>query len=217
MIRILLVEDHKIVREGTRQLLEQAAGLAVVGEAADGEEAVRLAVALCPDVIIMDVRLPKMNGIEATKAIKAQLPKAHVLVLSAHEDDHYVFPLLDAGADGYLLKTAGGAELARAVRTVYGGGTALDPQIAHKVVGRLTRKQLYRTDAMAEGLTAREIEVLRHAARGMSNKQIGEALFISSGTVQVHLRNIYGKLGATDRTEAVAYAIRQGWINLEED
>jgi DNA-binding NarL/FixJ family response regulator len=139
-----------------------------------------------------------------------------VLVLSAHEDDRYVFPLLDAGADGYLLKTASGAELIRAVFTVHRGETALDPAVAHKVVNRLTRKQLYRAEGMAEGLTEREVEVLRCVTRGMSNKEVGEALGISLQTVQVHLRNIYGKLGVGDRTEAVAFAIREGWISVDD-
>jgi len=216
-VNVLLVEDHRIVREGTRQLLEQAPDIHVIGEAADGEEAIRLAGELRPDVVIMDVRLPGVNGIEATGSIKDSHPDMHVLILSAHEDDHYVFPLLDAGADGYLLKTAGGAELARAIRTVYAGETALDPRIAHKVVNRLTRKQLYRSEQMVEGLTEREIEVLRAVAHGKSNREVGQLLSISPNTVQVHLRNIFGKLGVSDRTEAVAYSMGQGWIALDKE
>jgi DNA-binding NarL/FixJ family response regulator len=215
-IRILLVEDHKIVREGTRQLLEQVTDLTVIGEAADGEEAMHLATELHPDVIVMDVRLPKLNGIEVTKAIKARHPNMRILILSAYDDDRYVFPLLDAGADGYLLKTTSGAELARAIHTVQAGETALAPHIAHKVVQRLTQHQQYRSPEMAEGLTAREIEVLQAIAQGKSNREIGEALFISPHTVQVHVRNIFGKLGVNSRVEAVAYALRQGWITLED-
>ena len=215
-IRILLAEDHKIVREGTRQLLEQAPDLTVIGEAADGEEAVRLASELHPDVVVMDVRLPRLNGLEATRAIKQQHPDLPILILSAYDDDRYIFPLLDAGASGYLLKTAGGTDLAKAIRTVHAGETALDPHVAHKVVERLTRKQLYRTEEMAEGLTNREIEVLQAVAQGKSNRETGEALCISPHTVQVHLRNIFGKLGVGSRVEAVAYALRQGWITLEE-
>jgi DNA-binding NarL/FixJ family response regulator len=216
-IKILLVEDHKIVREGTRQLLEQASDLTVIGEAADGQEAVRLATELRPDVVVMDVRLPGLNGIQATRAIKAQHPNISILILSAHDDDRYVFPLLDAGANGYLLKTTSGAELAQAIRTVHAGETALAPHIAHKVVQRLTHKQHYQSEDMVEGLTEREIEVLQAVARGNSNREIGDALFISPHTVQVHLRNIFGKLGAGSRVEAVAYAIRQGWISVEEE
>ena len=215
-IRILLAEDHKIVREGTRQLLEQAPELTVIGEAADGEEAVRLAAELRPDVVVMDVRLPGLNGIEATKAIKENHPDMPILILSAYDDDRYVFPLLDAGANGYLLKTTSGAELARAIRTVQAGETALDPHIAHKVVERLTHRQRYQGEGMAEGLTEREMEVLQTVAQGKSNREIGEALSISPHTVQVHVRNIFGKLDVNNRIEAVAYAVRQGWITLEE-
>jgi len=216
-IRILLVEDHKIVREGTRQLLEQASDLTVIGEAADGGEAVRLATELSPDVVVMDVRLPVLNGIKATKAIKDQHPHMPILILSAYDDDRYVFPLLDAGANGYVLKTTSWAELAQAIRTVQAGETALDPHIAHKVVERLTRRQRYQGKGMAEALTEREIEVLQAVARGKGNREIGEALSISPHTVQVHVRNIFGKLGVNSRIEAVAYAVRQGWITLEEE
>jgi len=216
-IRILLVEDHKIVREGTRQLLEQAPDLTVIGEAADGGEAVRLATELSPDVVVMDVRLPVLNGIEATKAIKDQHPNMPILILSAYDDDRYVFPLLDAGANGYVLKTTSWAELAQAIRTVHAGETALDPHIAHKVVERLTQRQRYQGEGMAEALTEREIEVLQAVARGKGNREIGEALSISPHTVQVHVRNIFGKLGVNSRIEAVAYAVRQGWITLEEE
>jgi DNA-binding NarL/FixJ family response regulator len=216
-IRILLVEDHKIVREGTRQLLEQAPDLTVIGEAADGGEAVRLATELSPDVVVMDVRLPVLNGIEATKVIKDQHPNMPILILSAYDDDRYVFPLLDAGANGYVLKTTSWAELAQAIRTVHAGETALDPHIAHKVVERLTQRQRYQGEGMAEALTEREIEVLQAVARGKGNREIGEALSISPHTVQVHVRNIFGKLGVNSRIEAVAYAVRQGWITLEEE
>jgi DNA-binding NarL/FixJ family response regulator len=215
-IRILLVEDHKIVREGTCQLLEQAPDLTVIGEAADGGEAVRLATELSPDVVVMDVRLPVLNGIEATRVIKDQHPNMPILILSAYDDDRYVFPLLDAGANGYVLKTTSWAELAQAIRTVQAGKTALDPHIAHKVVERLTQRQRYQGEGMAKALTEREIEVLQTVARGKGNREIGEALSISPHTVQVHVRNIFGKLGVNSRIEAVAYAVRQGWITLEE-
>lgn len=216
-VRIVLVEDHKIVREGTRQLLEQDPGLSVVGEAGDGEEAVVLVNTLRPDLVVMDVHLPKLSGVEATRAIKERYPQIHVLILSAYEKDHYIFPLLEAGADGYLLKTASGEELTRAVRKVLQGETVLDPAITNKVVNRLNIRQRYRDGEMAEGLTEREIEVLRLVALGMNNKTIGETLFISPHTVQVHLRNIFGKLGVHGRTEAVALAMDRGWITLDAD
>jgi DNA-binding NarL/FixJ family response regulator len=217
VIRILLVEDHQIVREGTRQLLEQTADFKVVGEAADGGAAVTMVAELKPDLIIMDVRLPILNGLEATQRIKKDFPNVQILILSAYDDDHYVFPLLEAGASGYLLKTASGLELARAVRMVYNGGIALDPAVAHKVVHRLSTRQPYRAAGMQEGLSEREMDVLRALEKGKSNKQIGEMLHISTNTVQVHLRNIYSKLGVSDRTEALTYAIRHGWIILKEE
>lgn len=214
-ITILLAEDHKIVREGTRQLLEQSADMRVIGEASDGLEAVRLAAEIQPDVIVMDVRLPHLNGIEATRTITARFPKIKVLILSAYDDDSYVFPLLDAGASGYLLKTSSGAELAEAIRLVYAGQTALSPRISAKIVNRLGGRQAYRTGNMAEGLTEREMDVLRAAAQGQANKMIAAKLGISVQTVQVHLRNIFGKLGVNSRSEAVARAIQNGWITLE--
>ena len=215
-IRILLAEDHKIVREGTRQLLEKAPDMLIIGEAADGLEAVRLALELVPDVIVMDVRLPLLSGIEATRAIKSKLSAAtHILILSAYADDSYVFPLLEAGASGYLLKTTSGAELIDSIRKVQAGGTALSARIADKVVNRLGNHQLYRSEEMREGLTEREMEVLQAAAQGKSNKAIAEALSISTQTVQVHLRNVFSKLRVNSRSEAIAFVISRGWISLE--
>jgi DNA-binding NarL/FixJ family response regulator len=215
-IRVLLVDDHKIVREGTRQLLEQSPDLSVIAESARGDDAVRLCAELLPDVVVMDVHLPGMNGIEATRAIRSQYPSVRILILSAYDDDRYVFPLLDAGASGYLLKTTSGADLADAIRAVHSGGTILAPQVSGKVINRLSQGQVYRAGNMVEGLTTREIDVLRAVAQGKSNKEIGETLSISTNTVQVHMRNIFGKLGVSDRTEAVAFAIRQGWIILTD-
>jgi len=214
-IKILLAEDHKIVREGTRQLLEQSSDMEVVGEASDGMEAVQFAADLHPNVIVMDVRLPRLNGIEATRTITARFPEIRVLILSAYDDDSYVFPLLEAGASGYLLKTASGAELAEAIRQVYAGQKALAPRITSKIVNRLGGRSSYRSADMLEGLTEREMEVLRATAHGQPNKTIASALAISPQTVQVHLRNIFAKLGVGSRSEAVAYAIRHGWITLE--
>jgi DNA-binding NarL/FixJ family response regulator len=177
---------------------------------------VRLAERLRPDVVVMDVRMPLLNGLEATRQIKARQPQARVLILSAYEDDQYVFPLLEAGANGYLLKIASGKELAQAIHTVHRGEMVLAPHIASKVVSHLTGKQrAYRGPEMIEALTEREMEVLRALAGGKSNKEIAETLYLSVYTVQVHLRNIFAKLDVGSRTEAVTYAIKQGWVRLE--
>ncbi len=216
-IRILLADDHTLVRQGTRQLLEQEARLSVVGEAGDGEEALMLADNLRPDVIVLDVHMPRLNGLDTTRRLKELHPEIRILILSAYEDDHYVFPLLEAGADGYLLKTAGGDALIQAIYTVNRGETALDPHIAAKVVNQLTQrnKTAYRTETMIEALTEREMEVLQQVAWGKSNKEVADILTISPYTVQVHLRNIFSKLNVNSRTEAVTCALRQGWISLE--
>ena len=214
-ITVLLVEDHQIVREGTRQLLELHPDLQIVGEASDGLEAVSLAGVLQPDVIVMDVRLPKLNGVEATRAITTRHPRIKVLILSAYEDDSYVFPLLDAGASGYLLKTSSSTELASAIRLVFAGEMALSPRISAKIVNRLGGRSAYRNLDMPRGLTEREMDVLKAAAQGRSNKEIALNLGITTQTVQVHLRNIFVKLDVNSRSEAVAYAIRHGWITLE--
>ena len=154
--------------------------------------------------------------IEATRAIAARFPDIRVLILSAYDDDSYVFPLLEAGASGYLLKTTGGKELAEAIRMVQAGETVMSPRITAKLVNRLgSRGTAYRAQEMQEGLTEREMEVLRATALGQPNKTIASALAISPQTVQVHLRNIFSKLGVSSRSEAVAFAIRHGWINLE--
>jgi len=214
-ISILLVEDHKIVREGTRQLLELSEDMTIVGEASDGAEAVKLAGIIQPDVIVMDVRLPKLNGIEATRTITDRYPKIKVLILSAYDDDSYIFPLLEAGASGYLLKTSSSAELASAIRLVYAGQTALSPRISAKIVNRLGGRQAYRKEDMPKGLSEREMDVLRAAAYGQSNKEIAVNLGITTQTAQVHLRNIFIKLDVSSRSEAIARAIKYGWITLE--
>lgn len=214
-ISVLLVDDHKIVREGTRQLLALHNDIQVIGEAPDGREAVKMAQELQPDVVVMDVRLPQLNGIEATRIITSRFQKVKVLILSAYDDDSYVFPLFEAGASGYLLKTSSGVELAEAIRAVNRGDTALSPHIGTKLVKRLGGRQVYQKANMPEGLTVREMDVLRAAAYGFANKAIAAKLGISVQTVQVHLRNIFSKLQVSSRSEAVACAIQYGWINLE--
>jgi DNA-binding NarL/FixJ family response regulator len=194
-INLILADDHAVVRAGTRQLLERQPDLRVVGEAADGEEAVRLA--------------------------KAEVPEVAVLVLTAHDDDEYVFALLQAGANGYLLKTAETEELVKAIRTVVAGQSALDPTVAGKVVaqfasGRPLPDTLADVKDEYDGLTERELEILRLVGRGLTNKEIGQQLYISDRTVQAHLSNIFSKLDVGSRTEAVMYAVRRGWIPAGE-
>lgn len=211
-IRIVLADDHVMVRQGIRQFLEEAGDVEVIAEAGDGAEAVRAVEAHQPDVAVLDIRMPGMTGVEATRQIKARFPQVRVLVLTAYDDDPYVFALLQAGADGYVLKTASGDELVRAVRTVHGGRTALSPEIAAKVVRQATSGRPEGAADQVEPLTDREIEVLRLAARGLTNRAIGHELGISHRTVQGHLANIYGKMGVNSRTEAVTEALRRGWI-----
>lgn len=215
MIHVVLADDHAVVRKGIRQFLEEADDITVVAEASDGAEAVRLVEAHQPDVAVLDIRMPEVTGVEATRLIKERFPQVRVLVLTAYDDDPYVFALLQAGADGYVLKTASGDELVRAVRTVHQGGTALSPEIAAKVVRQATSRRPEGAADQVETLTTRELDVLRLAARGLTNRAIGHGLGISHRTVQGHLASIYGKLGVNSRTEAVTEALRRGWIVIE--
>jgi NarL family two-component system response regulator LiaR len=212
-IQILLVDDHKIVRQGTRQLLEQFDDLSVIAETSNGEDAIRLCKELKPQVVVMDIHMPGMNGLDATRAIRIRYPAIQVIILSGYDDDRYVFPSLDAGAIGYLLKTASGEDLANAIRAVSQGDIVLDRHISERVRTRLSKPR--RAGGLADTPSEREIEVLRAVAQGKSNKEIGELLNITTNTVQVHLRNIFSKLGVNDRTEAVAHAIRMHWISLD--
>jgi NarL family two-component system response regulator LiaR len=216
-IRVLLADDHVLVRQGTRELLEHAEDIEVVGEAGDGEEAVRLAVIQRPDVAIMDIAMPKLNGIEATQQIKARYPTIAVLVLTAYDDDQYIFALLEAGAAGYLLKDVHADELIKAVRAVHAGESVLHPAIARKVINRFARPaDKHAVENVLDELTEREMEVLGLAAKGMTNREISDELVISVRTVQVHLSNVFSKMGVGSRTEAVLLALREGWLALED-
>lgn len=216
-ITILLVEDHVVVRESIHQSLEREANFTVVGEAGDGEEAVRMARELKPDVIVMDISLPKINGIEATKQIKAFQPSAIVLVLTAYDYEQYIFPLLEAGAAGYLLKDISSRELINAIQTVYRGEAVLHPAIARKVLERYRRtKEPGEKEHEPDLLTQRETAVLKMAAKGMSNSEIAEELHLSVRTIESHLGSIFNKLGVGSRTEAVIEAMRRGRFTLEE-
>ena len=214
-IRVILADDHAVVRKGIREFLEEENDIVVVAEAADGGQAVDLVAQHEPDVAVLDIQMPGVGGIEATRRIRAGQPGVRVLVLTAYDDDPYIFALLQAGASGYILKTAGSRELVQAVRAVHRGESALDPAVAQKVVQQLTTGRPLGAQATVEALTERELDVLRLAAKGLTNKAIGQALDISDRTVQGHLANVYGKLGVGSRTEAVTEALKLGWIVFE--
>ena len=216
-IKILIADDHAVVREGTRQILEQEQDLEVVGEAGDGEEAVRQATSLKPDVAIIDVAMPKLDGIEATKQIKALCPTITVLILSAYDDDQFVFSLLEAGAAGYLLKSIRSRELVDAVRAVHAGESVLHPSVARKVLNRFARGSGEPQEKEpSEVLSGREMAVLKLVTKGLSNKDIADELCLSIRTVQGHLGNIFNKLQVSSRTEAVVRALKEGWVTLDE-
>jgi len=216
-IRILLADDHALVREGTKELLQREEDLDVVGEAGDGKTAVQLATRWRPDVVIMDFAMPILNGIEATKQIKAIDPTIAVLVLTAYDNEQYIFAFLEAGAAGYLLKDLRSDELVKAIRAVHMGESILHPAIARKVINRFSQRAAKPGNgATLDQLTKRELEVLGLAARGMSNRQIALELSISVRTVQTHLSNIFGKMGVGSRIEAVIRALREGWFTLED-
>jgi NarL family two-component system response regulator LiaR len=216
-IKVLIADDHAVVRDGTRQILEQEDDMEVVAEAADGAEAVKLAGSARPDVAIVDINMPNVDGIEATRQIKSLYPNIAVLILSAYDDDQFVFSLLEAGAAGYLLKSVRGRELVEAIRQVYAGESVLHPAIARKVLNRFVPapgKSAGRKPA--EVLSDREMEVIRLATRGLSNQQIADELFLSLRTVQAHLGHIFNKLQVSSRTEAVVRALKEGWVTLED-
>ncbi|NLD42500.1 MAG: response regulator transcription factor [Chloroflexi bacterium] len=215
-IRILLADDHVMVREGTRRILEREPDLLVIAEAGDGREAVDLVARERPDVAIVDISMPVMNGIEATKGIKAISPRTAVLVLSAYDDDEYVFAILEAGAAAYLLKNARSSELIEAVRRVHAGEAVLDPGVASKVLRRMGLGEPAQDQARENPLTERELDVLRLAGRGLSNREIALQLHVSPRTVQAHLANIFGKLQVSSRTEAVMTGLRRGLLSLDD-
>ncbi|GAB4202211.1 MAG: response regulator transcription factor [Roseiflexaceae bacterium] len=210
-IRVVVADDHNVVRAGIRELLADEPDIEVVGEARNGRDAVDIALARRPDVVVMDINMPVLSGVEATRQIRAVAPEVRVLVLTSYQDDPYIYGLLDAGASGYLLKTAEDQEIVRAVRVTAAGQAVIDPAVAPRLLARLIRPA-----AASGALTERELEVLRLAGHGQSNKQIGAALQISDRTVQNHLANIYGKLGVASRTEAVTTALQRGLITLTE-
>ncbi len=216
-IRILVADDHAVVREGTRRILEQESDFEVVAEASNGEEAINLAGISKPNIAIIDIAMPGVDGIEATKQIKTHYPAIAVLIFTAYDDDQFIFSLLEAGAAGYLLKNIRGYELINAVRAVYNGESALHPAIARKVLNRFSvNKGKAVSKESSEVLSNREIDVLKLATRGLSNQEIANELYISLRTVQAHLGHVFNKLGVGSRTEAVVRALKEGWITLDD-
>ena len=227
VVRVLVADDQKVVREGIVMLLGLLPGIEVVGAASDGEEAVRLVAEHAPDVVLMDLRMPRVDGVEATRRIRADHPGTEVVILTTYADDDSLFPALAAGARGYLTKDAGGEEIARAITDVRSGAAGLSPQIQARLLEHIARtgaaggapgpaapgrpQQPAPVAApLPDGLTAREAEVLRLIAEGLSNTEIAARLFVSMATVKTHINNLFAKTGVRDRAQAVGYAYRNG-------
>ena len=223
-IRVLIADDQKIVREGLVSLIGLLPGIAVVGAATDGEDAVRLALELEPDVVLMDLNMPRCNGVEATERLRSLRPDVLVVVLTTYSDDAWVFSALQAGARGFLTKDAGADEIRRAITDVAAGHAQLDPSVQRRLLDALSGGDRFaaarapaagssaagETADAAEGLTPREAEVLAHIAAGESNAEIAAALFVSEATVKTHINHIFSKTGLRDRAQLVGYAFRHG-------
>jgi len=218
-IRVLLVDDHAVVRKGLRALFEREPGIEVIGEASDGEEAVRSVGRLRPDVILMDLEMPGIGGIEATRQISAEQPETRIVILTSHAAEEDVFPALKAGASGYLLKHSAPDDVLRAIRQAHAGETVLHPTIARMVLQEIQRPARPAQPVQApttDPLSARELEVLRLLARGMSNQEIADSIVVGEATVRSHVSAILRKLQLASRTQAALYALREGLASLED-
>jgi DNA-binding NarL/FixJ family response regulator len=211
-IRVVVADDQRVVREGLALVLGLLPDVDVVGAAADGAEAVELAVALRPDIVLMDLRMPRCDGVEATRRLRERAPEIRVVVLTTYSDDRSVLEALRAGARGYLTKEAGGEEIRAALRRVLDDGAALDPAVQHHVLKALTEPPERKPGELPDGLTPREAEVLGLIAGGLSNGEIAARLYISEGTVKSHVNHLLAKAGVRDRAQAVAYAYRHGLV-----
>jgi DNA-binding NarL/FixJ family response regulator len=209
-IRVLVADDQTVVREGLEMMIGLSDGMEVVGTATDGDEAVRLAAATSPDVVLMDLRMPRCDGVEATRRITAALPATRVVVLTTYADDESIFGALEAGAMGYLTKDAGASEIQKAIRAVHAGEALLDPAVQLRVIRGMRGEPAQKGPGFPDDLTQREVEVLRLIASALSNREIAERLFISEATVKTHINNIFSKAGLRDRAQAVVYAMRHG-------
>jgi DNA-binding NarL/FixJ family response regulator len=218
-IRILIADDHRLFRQGLRQICELKGGFEVVGEAENGQEAIDLARSLKPDIVLMDIRMPKLDGVQATSFVTAEDPNIHVIVLTMQREDQYVFDAIKAGARGYLLKDVDAEVLLDAIRSVHQGQALLDPHMAAKLLTefrRLSDPSAAEQEKM-EQLTEGEMEVLRRVAQGADNKDIAKQLNLSESTVANRLRDIYQKLHVNNRTQAALYALRRGWASLDKE
>ena len=214
MIRVLICDDQAIARHGLQMILASAPDLKVVGQAQDGQEAVELTAQLAPDVVLMDLKMPRLNGVQATRRIRSQFPDVQVLVLTTYDADEWVFDAIRAGANGYILKDTPPDQLLSAIRDAAEGKTPVDPAVAGKLFKRVADKPVPQTDALVEPLSDRELEIVQLMAGGLTNAEIGAALFLSEGTIRNYISTILGKLGVKDRTQAVVTAIRYGLIDV---
>ncbi|GAB4331347.1 MAG: response regulator transcription factor [Dehalococcoidia bacterium] len=213
-LRVLIAEDHAVVREGTRDILDREEGITVVGEAADGQEAADLAAALQPDIVVLDLRLPVLSGIEAARRIRKLAPSTRILVLSAYDDEDYVLAAMEAGASGYLLKTAHSEEVIGAIYAISRGEVVLQQSVASMLWKARTPAHAQHQRDLDEP-TEREMQVLRLAARGLRNKEIARSLQVSVRTVEGHLSHLFNKLGVTSRTEAIVLGAARGWYAID--
>ena len=215
MIKVVVADDHTILRQGIKALLDNQSGIEVIAEAKDGREALTLIERLLPDVILMDIAMPGLNGLEATRRIKKKFPKIKVLVLTMYTNEEYVFQILQAGANGYLVKETAFQDLISAITAVYRDEAFMSPSISKKVINRYTQRAQKTNDTTCDVLTTREREVLQLIAEGSSSKKIAEALFISPKTVETHRTHIMDKLNIHNRTDLVKYAIRKGIVDID--
>jgi two-component system, NarL family, response regulator LiaR len=215
-IKILLAEDHTVVREGFKELIDNEKDMTVIGEAENGLEALRLADSLNPDLIIMDISMPVMNGIEATKKIKELYPSINILILTAYDNEEFIFAIIEAKAAGYMLKNVKGKELLNSIRAVHAGDSVLHPSVTKKILNHLQSDTHIKHEKDLIKLSSRELEVVQLGAKGHINKEIADRLNLSDRTIQTHWRNIFAKLGVSSRIEAIMYCLKNEWINPEE-
>lgn len=224
-IKIIIADDHALLRQGIRNVLELEDDLLVIAEAGDGEQAVEKALALMPDILLLDINMPKINGLEVIRRVNGQDKNIKIIMLTMHDDENYVMKVIEAGAVGYLLKDIEAGMLVQAIRTVYDGESFIYPTLAKKIFGEINRQHMKNLEAAksmewqkedkVERLSYREIEVLAMVCKGLSNQEAAKKLFLSEKTVKNHLTNIFRKIGVTDRTQAVLYAIKNKLVVLE--